>query len=378
MLQSGSKLKMKFFTASVMRAKLILLVTLACVSASAAPRDTFSYFIGLDRFSKFEKSRGTETNETVLTSPQFSIPIAWNEFVASWNADAPSGSHLKIEARGIFPDHTTKYYTMGLWSKDNTGVERQSVRGQKDDDGNVSTDTLVLNKPGAKLQLRVSLFASLKGEKPTLKFIGLSFCDTDAQPASREPNRSAWGKEVVTVERSQNAYPDEKGWCSPTSVSMALDYWAKKINRPEMALDVPQLVPVIFDKAWGGTGNWPFNTAFVGSFKGMRAYVTRFSDISELELWTQAGIPVVISSPWSLLEDGRRSTGNGHVVLCTGFTETGDVVINDPGTNPKDRVRHVYKRQNVINAWKKSNNTVYLIYPENAKIPKDKSEHWGH
>ena len=378
MLQSGFRLKMKFFTASVVGAKLALLLTLACVPANAAPKDTFSYFIGLDSFSRFEKSKGTETNETVLISPQYSVPIAWDEFVASWNADAPSGSHLKVEARGVFPDHATKYYTMGLWSKDNNGVERQSVRGQKDDDGNVSTDTLILNKPGAKLQLRVSLFASPKGETPKLKFIGLSFCDTDAQTTSREPNKSAWGKEVVTVERSQNSYPDEKGWCSPTSVSMALDYWAKKINRPEMALDVPQLVPVIFDKAWGGTGNWPFNTAFVGSFKGMRAYVTRFSDISELELWTQAGFPVVISSPWAMLEDGRRSTGNGHVVLCTGFTENGDVVINDPGTNPKDRVRHVCKRQNVINAWKKSNNTVYLIYPEKAKIPKDKYEHWDH
>jgi hypothetical protein len=30
----------------------------------------------------------------------------------------------------------------------------------------------------------------------------------------------------------------------------------------------------------------------------------------------------------------------------------------------------------VINAWKTSKNTVYLVYPESAKIPKNRLGHW--
>jgi uncharacterized protein YvpB len=352
------------------------IVVAGVASLGAAPQDSFSHLIAFKNFSKFQKTKGTNVSETVLTSPVLEVPLNWNELVVSWNADAPPGTHLKIEARGIYSNRTTKFYNLGIWSADNSSIERQSMRGQKDDDGTVSTDTLILNEAGAKAELRLTLTASSQGAQPRLKFLGLSFCDTSAEPVAREPFKPAWGKELDVIDRSQNAYPDEKGWCSPTSVSMVLDYWSKKLKRSELALDVPELVPVIYDKGWGGTGNWPFNTAFVGSFKKMRAYVTRLSDISELERWTAAGFPVVISSPWHLLQDGRKSTGSGHIVVCTGFTPEGDVVINDPGTDPKGPARREYKRGNVIKAWKKSNNTVYLIYPENAKIPKDELEHW--
>lgn len=378
MLQSVSKLKMKIFVHHI-AARLFLPVAAAVMflqtSAPAQPADRFSYFIGLDRFANFTKTQGETPDEVVLTSPIFEVPINWNELVPSWNADAPKGSYLKVEVRGVYPDHTTKYYHLGVWSPDDSKVARQSVRGQRDADGNVSTDTLILNRHGAGAQIRLTL-GGQNGALPRLKFTGLSFCDGTARPTIRASRQTAWGKELDVIGRSQNAYPDEKGWCSPTSVSMVLDYWSKKLNRKDLALDVPDLVPAIFDKNWGGTGNWPFNTAFAGSFPGMRAYVTRFSDITELEQWVEAGFPVVISSPWHLLQDGRKSTGSGHVVVVRGFEKNGDVIINDPATDPKGSARCVYKRQNVINAWKKSNNTVYLIYPENAKIPFDQFRHW--
>ena len=54
----------------------------------------------------------------------------------------------------------------------------------------------------------------------------------------------------------------------------------------------------------------------------------------------------------------------------------GDVVINDPGTNPKKSVRHIYKRKDVIHAWAQSYNTVYLVYPVSAQLPKDRYGQW--
>ena len=157
---------------------------------------------------------------------------------------------------------------------------------------------------------------------------------------------------------------------------MALERWANVLNRPELNLDVPKVAAAVYDDEYGGTGNWPFNTAFAGSFKDMRAYVTRFDNISELEDWIAAGIPVIISAPWHLLEPGRHATGSGHLTVCIGFTKDGDVVINDPGTNPKKSVRHIYKRQNFIRAWAKSRNTVYLVYPVSAQVPENRFGHW--
>lgn len=340
---------------------------------SPMSKNQFSSFKGLDDFSNFTAS--TNAGETVLLSPVVSAGIVWNELIVSWNADAPPATFVKVEARAIWPGHRTKFYTMGLWSPDNGAFPRTSVPGQKDDDGDVKTDTLELSHPAEAAQVRVTL-GGAKGAGLSLKFLGLSFSNTKVAPPAGQPDRAAWGKMIPTPERSQNAYPQEDGWCSPTALAMVLERWAKTLGRPDLNLDAPEAAAAVYDDAYHGTGNWPFNTAFAGSFTGMRAYVTRFNGISELEEWIDAGIPVIISAPWDMLQSGRKATGSGHLAVCIGFTKDGDVVINDPGTDPKESVRHIYRRKNVVRAWAQSHNTVYLVYPVSARIPEDRFGPW--
>ena len=313
----------------------------------------------------------------VWLSPEIKSGIAWNELIVSWNADAAAGTFLRVEATALSAGHPTKFYTLGHWSPDNQIFPRTSVRGQKDADGNVDTDTLVLTQPADAVQIRVTLDGT-NGALPTLKFLGVSFSNTKVPTATRPPNHAAWGKIISTPELSQHGYPNEKGWCSPTSLSMALARWADVLQRPEMNLTVPEVAAKVYDQDFAGTGNWPFNTAFAGSFDGMRSYVTRLDDISEVEDWIAAGIPVILSARWDWLEPGRPFDSNGHLVVCIGFTETGDVVINDPATRLEKGgpVQRIYKRENAIRSWTKSHNAVYLVYPVGEKIPRNKFGHW--
>lgn len=343
---------------------------------AVAVEESFSRFIGIKNFSSFKKSTA-ENGDVVLLSEDMNAFIPWNELVVSWNADAPAGTFVKVEASAIFQEREekTRFYTIATWSLDNQKFPRTSLKDQKDADGKVDTDTLILNQPAIGAQLRITLGGEGKS-KPRLKFLGLSFANTKVPLSSLPPNKAAWGKSIPTPEKSQNAYPEEKGWCSPTSLSMVLNRWSDVLHRPEMKLDVPEVAKAVYDEGWEATGNWPFNTAFAGSFKKMRSYVTRFSDMSELEDWIAAGIPVIISGPWYLLEDGRGNTGSGHLTVCVGFTENGDVIINDPGTKVGASVKHIYKRENVLRSWAKSHNTVYVVYPEGTKLPKDRFGHW--
>jgi len=353
---------------------LAVLTLTGCKSLSPMTKTKFSTFKGQDNFSTYTASTNAN-GETILLSPEIAAGMDWNELIVSWNAAAPPGTFLKVEVRAISPKHTTKFYTMGLWSPDNAAFPRTSVRHQKDDDGDVKTDTLELSQFADAALVRVTL-GGTNGALPSLKFLGLSFANTKAEPPAGHPDHAAWGKIIPTPEISQNAYPQEKGWCSPTSLTMALQRWSKVLDRPEMHLDVPQVAASVYDDAYSGTGNWPFNTAFAGSFPDMRAYVTRFNNISELEEWIDAGIPVIISAPWEMLEPGRPPASGGHLTVCIGFTKDGDVIINDPGTNPKKSVRHIYKRKNVIHAWAESYNTVYLVYPVSAQLPDNKFGQW--
>ncbi|HEY3862824.1 MAG TPA: C39 family peptidase [Verrucomicrobiae bacterium] len=329
-------------------------------------------FIGFHDFSQFTSAPSAD-GETLL-SPVIKAPIAWNQLVASWNEAPATNIVLTIEARGLFQDHQTKYYTLGAWSSDRRA--RHSVRGQRDADGTVKEDTWIATRPGADVQFRLAWSGGK--EHPPLKFLGVSFLDSLVPDETLPPNRAAWGKIITTPERSQHGYPGEEGWCSPTSLSMALARWSEVLHRPELNIDVPEVVDGLYDNGFHATGNWPFNTAFAGSFEGMRAYVARFSGISELEDWVVAGIPVIISAPWNLLSPGRSDTGSGHLTVCIGFTEHGDAVINDPATNllKGQHVRHIYKRENVIKAWHESGNTVYLVYPVTASLPPDPYGHW--
>src|SRR5882762_7882811 len=114
-------------------------------------------FIPFKDFSSFAQSPGEHTNELVLLSPQITAAIKGNELIVSWNSKLPESSGLKLEARAIYPDHATKYYTMALWSGNPARNPRESTPHQKDPDGDVSTDTLILKNPCDRFQIRLTL-----------------------------------------------------------------------------------------------------------------------------------------------------------------------------------------------------------------------------
>ena len=366
------------FIVSILLPLFAATIICGCKTVPPSTKNSFSNFVGLEKFSNFECAIGS--GETILLSPLIQSHIPWNELIVSWNAKTPPGTFIVIEARVNLPDHQTRFYNLGEWSLDNSdeiNFKRTSTHGQKDADGTVDTDTLILNQLANAVQIRISLVGT-REVAPTLKFLGLSFANTKVPTATHPPNRTAWGKIVSTPEHSQHGYPNEKGWCSPTSLSMVLSRWAEILQRPEMNLTVPEVAAKVYDESFAGTGNWPFNTAFAGSFSGMRSYVTRFDDLSEVEDWIAAGIPVILSARWDWLQPGRPFDSDGHLIVCIGFRENGDVVINDPATRLEkgESVRHIYQRADVIHSWTKSHNAVYLVYPEGANIPKNRCGHW--
>ena len=269
-------------------------------------------FIGLKDFSKFAKA-GSASGEVVLTSPEIAAPIKWDELIVSWNVAADS--YAKIEARGIYPDHATKFYTIGLWSENPAQHPRESVARQRDDDdGTVKTDTLVLSSvPGASVQLRVTLGSTTGQPASALKFLGLSFCNSKAKAAPASAKRAAWGKALDVPERRQGEYakaavvgaaPRRFRWCWRIGANGCI------VPRAEPLKRFLEVAEAINDPVFDGTGNWPFNTAYAGAFPGLRAYVTRLNDVSELEKWIAAGVPVIISVSSYLINN--RTSGPGQ------------------------------------------------------------------
>ncbi len=349
------------------------ILALSCFGASSAIPDYRGVqFLGFKDFSKFTSAKGTNAGDVVLTSPEVKTDITWNELVASWNIDLPDGAWLKTEARAIYPDGCSKFYNMGFWAGNTNRHLRESVKHQKDAAGDVDTDTLMLTKPTDRFQIRLTMGGD--GPQPKMKFLGVCVADTKTAQPALPPNKAAWGKIIDVPQRAQMNYTNGGVLCSPTTVSMIMTHWSHQLLRPELDHDVPDIVDAIYDPVWKGTGNWPFNTAYAGSYAGMKAYVTRMSDLAEVEDWIAAGFPVGLSVCSDRLH--HRGPGpNGHLIVCVGFTKDGDVMVNDPGSTKQ--VRRVYPRADIIYAWAYSHDAAYIIYPEGSTVPANQWGHWS-
>jgi hypothetical protein len=160
---------------------------------------------------------------------------------------------------------------------------------------------------------------------------------------------------------------------------MVVEYWNKRPTSDELAWVGPHADPQVdyaarftFDTAYGGTGNWPFNTAYASRF-GLSARVLQLGSLNDAERYILAGVPLVASithargaRPGFLNNAGT----NGHLLVITGFTASGDVIANDPAATSDATVRRVYGREAFERAWiGGSGGVVYLIATDSTLVP---------
>jgi hypothetical protein len=179
-----------------------------------------------------------------------------------------------------------------------------------------------------------------------------------------------WNTLLNVPECSQMVYPDGgEVWCSPTSTSMVLGYWAQDGEACETR--VRTAVAGVYDWVYDGHGNWPFNTAYAAT-QGYEGYVARFTSLAKAEEFVADGVPVIMSIAWGkgdLTGSGVAST-NGHLLVLVGFDRFGNPIINDPASPSDDTVQRTYLRSEFEPLWlEASGGTVYLIYPEGATVP---------
>ena len=316
------------------------------------------------RFSDFQSIPGETAGHTVLLSQDLAPGFPWNELVVSWNASAEVV--LQVEARPTTPVGA-RFYSFGWWAANSTDRSRRtSLKGQEDALGRMMTDTLVLRQPAEKVQIRLTL----QGPREGLKRLSLSFTGPDTEVPASDSFERIWGTDLGVPLRSQADYPEGVDkWCSPTSTAMLMAYWGARFQRPEWSIPVPEVADQVSDPGWGGTGNWPFNMAWVGMHPGLNAAVVRLSGMSDLEHWIASGAPAAVSIRYTLLKGKSDSSpGDGHLVVVRGFTSEGDVIVNDPGVR-LERVWRVYRRNDFLRAWNASRRTTYLVWPDGHPLP---------
>jgi hypothetical protein len=331
-------------------------------------------------------------------SPATPTEFAYSQAVVSWNADTPPGTWIEAQLRARLGERWTKWYSVGVWASDISTVQRHSLDAQRDADGAVDVDTLVLNGGEAEaLQLKMRLFSAEGSEaSPAVRNVFVAYSKPPPSNISATPgNPQRWGRVLAVGECSQMVYPDGgEVWCSPSSTSMVLAYWTR--GRRSCEPRVRSAVAGVYDWLYDGHGNWPFNTAYAatqywrtrtpghGGRRGSRtpvrrvrghqleAYVARLTSLAQAEEWIAAGVPVVVSVAWNrqALTGAPFPASAGHLAVLAGFDAAGHPVVNDPGAPYDDVVQRTYLREEFERAWLgHTGGTVYLIHPPGWPVP---------
>ncbi len=309
---------------------------------------------------------------------------AFTELIASWSARTPKDSWIAVQVRGRAADgDRTSWDLLGRWASTDRFLRRATVSGQDDDGTRVSVDTWRTSGLPA-FQIRVSL--ARRAGAPYKPSLDLATAMTSRVPSSAGATSTAGPARgvVLPVPRfSQMAhsghYPQWGGggeaWCSPTSTSMVLAYYDRlpAARRYAWVPDghaqpwVDHAARMTYDHAYDGTGNWPFNTAYAAPLAG-KAFVTRLRSIREAEHFIAAGIPVVVSIAFGPgeLDGAPISSSDGHLLVIVGVRDNGNVVVNDPASDSRRRVRRTYARGQLERLWLEASGGLTFVITDPA------------
>lgn len=292
----------------------------------------------------------------VAESPIVSA-LPFERSVLSWNGTAAG----RLEMRVRVGDAWTPYLILAVLDGDKqrsaTDLELAPILPASTNSiaasapaplATVNTDTLLVAKG------KVANAFQIRATGPDLSGLR-SLCVTSYRPVDRRfttapADGRAWGRSLEVPTRAQRDCEDpaiRPAVCSPTSLSMVLEYY----RRPMRTIDVCREV---FDATAGIYGNWPANTATAARLLGPRSWsaVVKMTGFDEVEREIAQNRPVVLSHRWNRgdLSNAPISRSLGHLIVCVGFTDTGDVVVNDPAAKSGE-VRRVYKRAELFRTW---------------------------
>lgn len=310
------------------------------------------------------KTSGTLTSRVYRPSTKF------DTIVPSWNARTPGPTWITVQVKVRSGGSWTKWFNLGRWANETKPVKRRSFGSQSTTKWQVNTDTLQSKGRhfAGAYRYRIRLSSKKSGKSPRVR--GLYFASSNSYRHGGDlgvpQHRKVWGKDLRVPARTQMVYSQGEAWCSPTSMSMVMAYWARKTGRSGLDQWPKNVARGVRDYNYGW-GNWPFNTAYAGA-RGLDARVARLGQIEQVEPWIGRGIPVVASVSWDNRNSKYRLSGapltwsNGHILVIRGFTKSGNVIVNDPAAKSSSKVRRVYDRAQFERAWLRNGANRYGNY----------------
>lgn len=272
-------------------------------------------------------------------------PFAFNTLVMSVNYRTQTDGLLLLEAQVRRGSEWSHFYKLGLFSKE----FQSSFPPQPDAFGHVETDCLVLSPQAEAFRYRLSLYGDME---VTLLASALTNA-AQSKPQGGFP-AGCFKASVEPISQLGIPHKDRRRICSPTALTMALNYFGAHTN-------VLRVMKEVFDPAAGIYGNWIFNTACAGLY-GVESFVRRFASLQELPEFVNKNSLVLASIGYKKgeLSHPAIAATPGHLVVITGYEE-GKIWTADPAAKTAGEVLRPYNAAEFARVWLENKRGVAYI-----------------
>ncbi|MCC6358382.1 MAG: C39 family peptidase [Phycisphaerales bacterium] len=308
--------------------------------------------------------------EAVYESPVIETEGKFNELVLSWNVATPSGAGFCVEAR--VGRRADGFWSPWLYFGDWGAPPPSPEKCVKFAEGSINVDYFVSEQRFDRLQYRVRA-AGIGSGSLLLDRLAICASDTSGLPDSwrppppvdlrPRPDAARWQRRLDVPWRSQKTEKPEIAGriCSPTSVSMVLEYRGIRRSTADVAA-------ACFDPAHDIYGNWPRNVQAAYDL-GAPGYLARFSDWDAVRRLIAAGQPLIISIRVPAegdLPGAPYKTTDGHLLVLVGFDGAGSAEVNDPAAVDATSGQVRYRMCDLEKVWmKNTGGLAYVIQPPN-------------
>lgn len=288
------------------------------------------------------KREGVYLSEVVHVKP-------FEKMICSWNSHTEVGNTLELLVRVKGRDWSG-WMSYGKWTTD--GLNKGSIANQGDAVARMVIDEILCKDSCNAYQFRVVFSTESVLTSPALKSVHVSTTDKKELELVEVMN--------ADIEVPQLSQMVIRGIgnriCSPTSMTMVLNYFGEK-------LEVLDVAKGAFDHGGGIYGNWSYNVAYAGEC-GMEAKVIYCHKVKTMLDYIRSGIPLIASvktNKRDQLPGAPEAYPSGHLLVVRGFdAEDNMIIVNDPASSDVTAVRRTYPIDAFAKVW---NRILYIIHP---------------
>jgi hypothetical protein len=302
---------------------------------------------------KFENAKNVAT--FTKECPEFT------QLLVYWNGKMPKSGSWEIYAQ-------VKYVETQKWSEKMLVMRWQKKQNcsylhrSKDNKFKNYHVRLELENQQLADAFKITILPKHNADLKALSLIGANTCNLkEFEKYSQFDYKKLKSTETILrlprMSQIATQHKDATRICSPTSLTMALNFLSKIKLNPNQTADH------VYDNCLDAYGSWQYNIAYASDILHDKYYVhlKRLQNFQEIIDSINKKLPVIVSVRGDIT-GAAKSYQNGHLIVVVGYdAQRKKVICHDPAWPKNNQVYRAYPIADFLKAWAKSHNLAYCF-----------------